>query len=1128
MTIGRVKGPLLQSDLDRQGVDLQFTTDDHTLLYLDFANFKVSINGNTTNKDETFTVDGNALIDGVKIDGTTISSASNLSLSPVGNILLGDVSKVKIGGGQLGYMLTTDGNNNVSWGDINSIGASLSLNGMNVVLSVPTDSSLVDNAAYRYWTANTTVTNAVDNLNQVMLNVYQNTFVGHVDFTATVVAGNSPLTVQFTPSITGNPNSYFWDFGDGTSSVLRNPTHTYTNSGGGQYSVYFKAYNTNGTLGGTGVNGSGAQGSYHDITKLNYITLYAQVPVPSFTLDKHQLDSGSVVMLTNTSLNGVSYEINWGDGSVSAISTNSASGGITGGPISHLYLNTVDSYYDITLTAINPAAGSSNSVTSTPQRVYVYIPQLPTFSLTPDSGINQHAISPFGLHVSFLNSTVTSIGSSAIFSTNSIRWVWGDGSITTVTPGLTIPGDVNIPITHAYTLSDPTVPQTFTVSMQIISGHSLSPFTSVTRQVTVTPASTAAFIGRAAILSDRIGDSPQVGYNFIDLTGANRGLMTFTNSSLNTDTYQWTYGDSNVSSVITEGSVGSVIGGPISHLYTTVSNYSVSLHAYGPLSISPTDDTLVKSNYITILPAPPPPANLGTKVLSMVSVGNNPAVAANYTNNSSAPNPAAGLPVVRVMSSSPMIATNLITDAYNASSGTLIATVNGNIEPPVVLTGSNDTGTYGSLVITADKDAHLINSSVYPSKFYNVFSGKLESASSSVPVGFNTYQLTHSVEGSTNILGFIKDNLISVPTVSVASASATAINNSSIKFVSGVPYFTVGGIVEIAGISVYNWIGQTYANVSSPLTVSSSTILSGSGPIITAQGKSYTVMSNVANSFMVSGVPKANTGASIGAPYTLGAISVDVDANASASGKISFVLTNVNGNSAPMEYPTPINTLSSIMYGFDEFNIPVSPTLGLTYTSNGKRVSIQGANGDSPVYQSNVDYYTNHLLNGMLPVGSDDAIVKLGVLVHDNTDYSVQLPPGPNLSTRTGPQFLRFAFKRTIVANFTVTYSGKISGLKISAPGTQIDASSSNNGWVDATLVYAGAGIPGENTALGGNGSNGCAKSAGDVLPVGQNVVGHSIKLTLGSENSSNSYANQILVSVMLSAGDFLTNISIS
>ena len=51
------------------------------------------------------------------------------------------------------------------------------------------------------------------------------------DFIGLPTSGRSPLTVMFEPILEGIANHYFWDFGDGDTSVLRNPIHIYTNQG---------------------------------------------------------------------------------------------------------------------------------------------------------------------------------------------------------------------------------------------------------------------------------------------------------------------------------------------------------------------------------------------------------------------------------------------------------------------------------------------------------------------------------------------------------------------------------------------------------------------------------------------------------------------------------------------------------------------------------------------------------------------------------------------------------------------------------------------------------------------------------------------------------------------------------
>jgi PKD repeat protein len=46
-------------------------------------------------------------------------------------------------------------------------------------------------------------------------------------FTTNVSTGAAPLSVQFTDASTGSPTSWYWDFGDGNTSTLQNPEHTF-------------------------------------------------------------------------------------------------------------------------------------------------------------------------------------------------------------------------------------------------------------------------------------------------------------------------------------------------------------------------------------------------------------------------------------------------------------------------------------------------------------------------------------------------------------------------------------------------------------------------------------------------------------------------------------------------------------------------------------------------------------------------------------------------------------------------------------------------------------------------------------------------------------------------------------
>jgi PKD repeat protein len=50
-------------------------------------------------------------------------------------------------------------------------------------------------------------------------------------FTPAPSTGKAPLLVTFTDRSIGSPTSWSWDFGDGTTSTVQNPTHTFTSGG---------------------------------------------------------------------------------------------------------------------------------------------------------------------------------------------------------------------------------------------------------------------------------------------------------------------------------------------------------------------------------------------------------------------------------------------------------------------------------------------------------------------------------------------------------------------------------------------------------------------------------------------------------------------------------------------------------------------------------------------------------------------------------------------------------------------------------------------------------------------------------------------------------------------------------
>src|SRR5690606_13992319 len=53
----------------------------------------------------------------------------------------------------------------------------------------------------------------------------------NADFSSNITSGCTPILVQFSDISTGNPVSWSWNLGNGTTSTLQNPSTTYFNSG---------------------------------------------------------------------------------------------------------------------------------------------------------------------------------------------------------------------------------------------------------------------------------------------------------------------------------------------------------------------------------------------------------------------------------------------------------------------------------------------------------------------------------------------------------------------------------------------------------------------------------------------------------------------------------------------------------------------------------------------------------------------------------------------------------------------------------------------------------------------------------------------------------------------------------
>jgi hypothetical protein len=296
MAIQRLPGNMLQSNLVRNGVDLAFETD---LLYLDVVNgrigigtnvpqaYKLDVNGTAQFRDDV-TINGDLTVIGTT---TTIDSQnltvednilvinSNASAATDSGIMINrgdannpavfywdetadkfrvgtttsdgstrtDLTNVTLAKLQIADPVADEDATTKKYVDdqISSVSSS-GVTGDNVQLRYPADSSFGD-GAWLGLTATTTVTDAIDDLNETISNVQAGTYIQSVSFTAdqTSISLGDTVTLTITTVPTAGANTRYtinWGTGDTTTGTSDStPSYVYNENSGTPYTVTVKA-----------------------------------------------------------------------------------------------------------------------------------------------------------------------------------------------------------------------------------------------------------------------------------------------------------------------------------------------------------------------------------------------------------------------------------------------------------------------------------------------------------------------------------------------------------------------------------------------------------------------------------------------------------------------------------------------------------------------------------------------------------------------------------------------------------------------------------------------------------------------------------------------------------------------
>jgi gliding motility-associated-like protein len=229
--------------------------------------------------------------------------------------------------------------------------------------------------------------------------------VPDANFSANVTEECGIVSVKFTNLSTNSPTTLDWDFGEGRSSTLTNPTIVFTSPG--EYTISLTA---------TNASGSDTE------TKEAYIKVYAN-PEVGFLASPREGCTPLYVNFTDISTSALPItSISWdfGDGSTSA-----------GENTNYTYITASD--YSVSLTVTN-AEGCSQTLSKSD---YISVQNAPTSNFTMDAF--ESCSAPFT--VSFTN---TSTGAS------SYLWDFGDGNTSTdanPTHTFTSEGDFSVSLT---------------------------------------------------------------------------------------------------------------------------------------------------------------------------------------------------------------------------------------------------------------------------------------------------------------------------------------------------------------------------------------------------------------------------------------------------------------------------------------------------------------------------------------------------------------------------------------------------------------------------------------------------------------------------------------------------------
>jgi len=282
--------------------------------------------------------------------------------------------------------------------------ASSSATGNTITLGSATDGSLSNVGAYTGWTTTTKVTDAIDDLNEMMDNVRANTFVKSVTFSASPAAAGSGSTITLTLAPVTSNGTIRYDIDWGDNSFSNNATgisQTHVYSAQGSKTIIVRAYNPSGA-------GTGSEASN---TSAGIVVIYTADPTMGYSFfrtltggtaltaaaETLYVTEGETFYLqndtTNTTGSAVTYITNFGDGAANtSIASDTAAGGVFGARLPYTYGFTSSSGTSrLTANLVLTSSNTANPA-SIPRSIATALIKVYDANIAPPNGLSTKTI----------------------------------------------------------------------------------------------------------------------------------------------------------------------------------------------------------------------------------------------------------------------------------------------------------------------------------------------------------------------------------------------------------------------------------------------------------------------------------------------------------------------------------------------------------------------------------------------------------------------------------------------------------------------------------------------------------------------------------------------------------------